>query len=127
MSSPSRKMYSALAGKRRKQFGKQLLAPSELRQEHWRSLFKCAKTPRGFSNLSNLSNLNLGTRIGPIGGLSAIGGNTPSLLRKVWYIRDIISLSSFLVGYNAILLRVLIITTVIYRRRPLHHPNSSAK
>ena len=29
---------NALVGKRRKQFGKPLLVPSELRQEHWSSL-----------------------------------------------------------------------------------------
>jgi len=39
---------SALVGKRRKQLGKYLLVPSELRQEHWSSLLKFAKTCERF-------------------------------------------------------------------------------
>ena len=39
-----------------------LLFPSKLRQEHWSSLLKFAKTPRGSSNLR----VKLGMRIGPI-------------------------------------------------------------
>jgi len=39
---------STLGEKRRKYFGKRLLFSSEIRQEHWSSLLKFAKTPRGF-------------------------------------------------------------------------------
>jgi len=47
--------------------GKHLLVPSELGQQHSNSLLKSAKkNPRGFSNLSVISE----TCIGPIGGLS---------------------------------------------------------
>jgi len=37
---------SALAVKRRKQFGKHLLFPSELRQGHWSSLLKFVKNSK---------------------------------------------------------------------------------
>jgi len=39
---------SAVVEKRRKQFGKHLLFPSELRQEHWSSLLKFAKNSKRF-------------------------------------------------------------------------------
>jgi len=58
---------AVLSLRKEEQFGKHLLFSSEIRQEHWSSLLKFAKTPRGFSNLK----VNSGMRIGPTRGLSA--------------------------------------------------------
>ena len=62
---------------KKKQLGKHLLVPSKLRQEHWSSLLKFAKTPRDSSNLK----VNSGCAMGPPEA-SALGGNTSSLYGK---------------------------------------------